>query len=52
MEQARGVLAAAQFQGRWRSLLTSLHLSFLYEGLLHQKKEIGAFLDELRANQE
>ena len=52
MEQARGVLAAAQFQGRWRSLLTSLHLSFLDEGLLKQKKEIDTFLDELRANQE
>ena len=52
MEQARGVLSAAQFQGRWRSLLTSLHLSLLYEGLRGQKKEIDAFLDELLASQE
>ena len=52
MEQAAGVLAAARFQGRWRSLLTSLHLSCLYEGLRGQKKDIDAFLDELRASQE
>jgi hypothetical protein len=52
MEQASGVLAAARFQGRWRSLLTSLHLSCLYEGLRGQKKEIDAFLDELNASQQ
>ena len=52
MEQARGVMAAARFQGRWRSLLTSLHLSCLYECLRGQKNEIDAFLDELRADQE
>ncbi|QKG54146.1 DUF3891 family protein [Hymenobacter sp. BRD67] len=32
-KQATGVLHAARFQGRWRSLLTSLHLSTLYEPL-------------------
>jgi hypothetical protein len=52
MEQARGVLAAARFQGQWRSLLTSLHLSCLYEGLRGQEKEIDAFLDELHAAQQ
>ena len=52
LEQATGVLAAARFQGRWRSLLTSLHLSCLYEGLRGQKKEIDHFLDELRARQQ
>jgi len=52
LEQATGVLAAARFQGRWRSLLTSLHLSCLYEGLRGQKKEIDVFLDELRAHQQ
>ena len=51
LEQAAGVLAAARFQGRWRSLLTSLHLSCLYENLRGQKKEIDAFLDELVAGQ-
>ncbi|MDO7850061.1 DUF3891 family protein [Hymenobacter convexus] len=51
MEQAAGVLAAARFQGRWRSLLTSLHLSCLYEGLRGQSKEIDGFLDELKAQQ-
>ncbi|GAA3981472.1 DUF3891 family protein [Hymenobacter antarcticus] len=51
MEQAAGVLAAARFQGRWRSLLTSLHLSCLYESLRGQKKDIDAFLDELVAAQ-
>ena len=52
MEQAAGVQAAARFQGRWRGLLTSLHLSCLYEGLRGQKKEIDGFLDELRAGQQ
>ncbi|GAB2854172.1 DUF3891 family protein [Hymenobacter ruber] len=52
MEQAAGVLAAARFQGRWRSLLTSLHLSCLYEGLRGQKKEIDGFLDDLKARQQ
>ena len=52
MEQAAGVLAAARFQGRWRSLLTSLHLSCLYESLRGQTKEIDAFLDELKAHQQ
>ncbi|GAC1601077.1 MAG: hypothetical protein NVS3B25_28820 [Hymenobacter sp.] len=52
MEQAAGVLAAARFQGRWRSLLTSLHLSCLYEGLRGQSAEITAFLDYLRARQQ
>ena len=52
LTQARAVLHAARFQGRWRSLLTSLHLSTLYEGLRGQKKEIDAFLDELLTGQE
>ncbi|MBH8570641.1 DUF3891 family protein [Microvirga sp. STS02] len=52
LEQAVGVLAAARFQGRWRSLLTSLHLSCLYEGLRGQKKEIDGFLDDLKARQQ
>ncbi|MBU6120066.1 DUF3891 family protein [Hymenobacter siberiensis] len=52
MEQAAGVLAAARFQGRWRSLLTSLHLSCLYENLRGQKKAIDAFLDELKTSQQ
>ena len=52
LEQAAGVLAAARFQGRWRSLLTSLHLSCLYEELRGQSAEVTAFLDELRASQQ
>ena len=52
LEQATAVLAVARFQGRWRSLLTSLHLSCLYEHLRGQKKETDAFLDELRARQQ
>ncbi|GGF01253.1 DUF3891 family protein [Hymenobacter cavernae] len=52
LEQATGVLRAARFQGQWRSLLTSMHLSFLYETLRGQKKELDAFLDEQHANQE
>ncbi|GGK76781.1 DUF3891 family protein [Rufibacter glacialis] len=46
LEQAQQVMKEASFQGRWRSLLTSMHLSFLYEELRGQKKLWDAFLDE------
>ena len=52
LAQATGVLAAARFQGRGRSLLTSLHLSSLYENLRGQKAETDSFLDELRTRQQ
>ena len=52
MEQAAGVLAAARFQGRWRSLLTGLHLSCLYESLRGQSEGITTFLDDLKAQQQ
>ena len=52
LEQATGVLTAARFQGRWRSLLTSLHLSCLYEGMRGQHAEITSFLDYLLARQQ
>ena len=51
LEQARQVMDEAAFQGRWRSLLTSMHLSFLYEELRGQEEEIDAFLDEQQNNQ-
>jgi hypothetical protein len=52
LTQAQGVLRAAKFQGRWRSLLTSMHLSVLYEGLRGQKKQTDTFLDECLTSQE
>ncbi|WP_324674500.1 DUF3891 family protein [Hymenobacter sp. GOD-10R] len=52
LEQATGVLRAARFQGQWRSLLTSMHLSFLYEPLRAQQPALPSFLDEQQANQE
>ena len=52
MAQATGVLAASRFQGQWRSLLTSMHLSCLYETLRGSNPKITAFLDELRAGQQ
>ncbi|RTQ47093.1 DUF3891 family protein [Hymenobacter gummosus] len=51
-EQAREVMREARFQGRWRSLLTALHLSFLYEELRGQNPETDAFLDGLRRCQQ
>ncbi|MDU0369785.1 DUF3891 family protein [Hymenobacter endophyticus] len=51
LEQATRLMHAARFQGRWRSLLTSLHLSTLYESLRGQKAEIDSFLDEQLACQ-
>lgn len=51
LEQATRLMHAARFQGRWRSLLTSLHLSTLYESLRGQQAETDAFLDEQLAHQ-
>ena len=52
LEQATGVLTAARYQGRWRSLLTSMHLMVLYGGLRGRNKKTDAFLDDLLAGQE
>ncbi|GAA4392331.1 DUF3891 family protein [Hymenobacter koreensis] len=52
LEQATEVMREAKFQGRWRSLLTSMHMSFLYEELRGQSKETDAFLDEQRSHQQ
>jgi len=52
LEQARQVMEEAARQGRWRSLLTSMHLSFLYEELRGQAEKTNAFLDEQLANQQ
>ena len=51
-EQAHELMREARFQGRWRSLLTSMHLSFLYEELRGQSPETDSFLDELRQCQQ
>ena len=52
LEQARGVLHAARFQGQWRSLLTSQHLSCLYEPLRGSAPATTAFLDELKKSRQ
>jgi len=52
LEQAEGVMHAARFQGQWRSLLTSLHLSFLYEPQRGQSVVQDAFLDEQKTRQQ
>ena len=51
LEQANSLMQAARFQGRWRSLLTSLHMSTLYESLRGQNQETDTFLDEQQACQ-
>ncbi len=51
LEQAQQVIEEARFQGQWRSLLTSMHLSFLYEDLRGQNTSTDAFLDEQVQNQ-
>jgi hypothetical protein len=52
LEQARQVLHEARFQGRWRSLLTSMHLSFLHEPLRGSgDKRIDTLLDEQLSQQ-
>ncbi len=53
LTQAQRVNAQARFQGRWRWLLTSMHLSNLYEPLRGKHgAETDAFLDEQHRIQE
>jgi len=49
--QGQDLLHAARFQGQWRSLLTSLHLSCLHESLRGSASATTAFPDELKASQ-
>ncbi|KAA5549275.1 DUF3891 family protein [Adhaeribacter rhizoryzae] len=51
LEQATQVMTEARYQGRWRCLLTSMHLSFLYEELRGQNPKTDAFLNEQLENQ-
>ncbi|MCR5888443.1 DUF3891 family protein [Hymenobacter sp. J193] len=51
LEQATRLMRTARFQGRWRSLLTSMHLSTLYESLRGQNQKTDAFLDEQLTHQ-
>ena len=48
LEQATGVLAAARFQGRWRSLLTGLHLECLYAAEPAAARFVAALRPQLR----
>jgi len=51
LAQAQSLMHAARFQGRWRSLLTSMHLSTLYENLRGSAPTTDVFLNEQRALQ-
>ncbi|WP_211240571.1 DUF3891 family protein [Adhaeribacter aquaticus] len=51
LEQATQVMYEAKFQGRWRALLTSMHLSFLYEELRGQNNRTDEFLNNQLENQ-
>ncbi|OKL41006.1 DUF3891 family protein [Pontibacter flavimaris] len=46
LAQARALMHAVRFQGRWVALLTSLHMSYLYEGRRGERKATDSFLDE------
>ncbi|WP_162055482.1 DUF3891 family protein [Pontibacter pamirensis] len=51
LEQARDLMHAVRFQSRWVTLLTSMHMSYLYESRRGQQKSIDNFLDEQLALQ-
>ncbi|WP_347157382.1 DUF3891 family protein [Pontibacter chitinilyticus] len=48
LEQARALMDAVRFQGNWVALLTSLHMSYLYEPRRGESPATDAFLDEQR----
>lgn len=51
LEQAQDLMHAVRFQGRWVTLLTSMHMSFLYERRRGEQKSAATFLDEQQALQ-
>ncbi|MBF9252880.1 DUF3891 family protein [Pontibacter sp. 172403-2] len=46
LAQAKALMHAVRFQSRWVALLTSMHMSYLYEGQQGQSKDIDAFVRE------
>ncbi|MFD3001303.1 DUF3891 family protein [Pontibacter toksunensis] len=51
LEQAQALMHAVRFQSRWVAMLTSMHMSYLYESQRGQQKGINLFLDEQQALQ-
>lgn len=51
LEQAQALMHAVRFQSRWVTMLTSMHMSYLYEGQRGQQKSMDNFLDEQQALQ-
>ncbi|GAB3538678.1 hypothetical protein GCM10027443_34100 [Pontibacter brevis] len=51
LEQAHALMDAVRFQSRWVTLLTSMHMSYLYESQRGQQKNMNEFLDEQLALQ-
>lgn len=51
LEQPRKTVREAFYQGCYGALMTSLHVSRLYESRRGSSNELDAFLDEQRANQ-
>lgn len=46
LEQAKALMHAVRFQSRWVALLTSMHMSYLYESRRGESKATDTFLDE------
>lgn len=46
LEQAHALMDAVRFQGRWVTLLTSMHMSYLYESRRGESKATDTFLDK------
>lgn len=51
LEQAQDLMHAVRFQGSWVTLLTSMHMSYLYESQRGNQKSATSFLDEQQALQ-
>lgn len=46
IKKLKGLLEGARYRGRWVTLLTSMHTSFLNEGKRGESAELDSFLDE------
>ncbi len=51
LEQAKALMHEVRFQSRWVTLLTSMHMCFIYEAKRGESRDFASFLEEQQAFQ-
>src|SRR5690606_11731620 len=52
LQQAQNVVQVAQYKSRYVALLISMHVSYLYENMRGESKELDQLLDQQQKNQQ